>query len=50
MFGRHQNDDIGLGNNWVGSILLEASGPIVAILREDTPNRMAGYNGVVLAP
>ena len=50
VFGRHQNDDIGLGNNWTGSILLEASGPIVAIMREDAPNRVAGYNGVVLAP
>lgn len=36
-------------DGWVGSILLEASGPILAILREDAPNRSAGYNGLALA-
>ncbi|BAM01518.1 putative protease [Caldilinea aerophila DSM 14535 = NBRC 104270] len=47
--GRHQSGD-GLPNGWVGSILLEASGPILAILREDAPGRSAGYNALVLAP
>jgi hypothetical protein len=37
-------------DGWVGSILLEASDPILAILREDALNRSAGYNGLVLAP
>jgi hypothetical protein len=47
--GRHQSGN-GLPNGWVGSILLEASGPILAILREDAPGRSAGYNALVLAP
>ena len=49
VMGRHQSGD-GLPNGWVGSILLEASGPILAILREDAPGRSAGYNALVLAP
>jgi len=49
VMGRAQVNDA-LPDGWVGSILLEASGPILAILREDAPNRTAGYNGLVLAP
>jgi hypothetical protein len=49
VMGRAQVNDA-LPDGWVGSILLEASGPILAILREDAPNRSAGYNGLVLAP
>ncbi|MFN3332870.1 MAG: protease, partial [Caldilinea sp.] len=49
VMGRAQvNDMVPVG--WVGSILLEASGPILAIMREDAPNRTAGYNALVLAP
>lgn len=47
--GRAQVNDA-LPDGWVGSILLEASGPILAIMREDAPNRTAGYNALVLAP
>ena len=47
--GRAQVNDA-LPDGWVGSILLEASGPLLAILRGDAPNRTAGYNGLVLAP
>lgn len=49
VIGRAQVSDA-LPAGWVGSILLAADGPILAIMREDAPNRSAGYNGLVLAP
>ncbi len=33
-------------SSWEGSIVLEATRPIIAIMREDTSSTTAGYNGV----
>lgn len=35
-----------LPNDWQGSIVLEATGDIVAVMREDTSSTTSGYNGV----
>ena len=43
--GYHQSND-GVPNGWQGSIVLEASDKIIAIMREDTSNTMGGYNGI----
>jgi hypothetical protein len=43
--GRFQGNDP-LPDNWRGSIVLRANGPLVAIMREDKDNFTSAYNGV----
>lgn len=47
--GYAQMNEQYLPASWQGSIVLESTGPIVAIMREDGPNTVSGYNGVVLS-
>lgn len=47
--GYYQSYDtclLALPATWEGSIVLEATRPIIAIMREDTSSTTAGYNGV----
>jgi hypothetical protein len=44
--GYLQTADPGITNGWEGSIVLEASANIVAVMREDTTTTTAGYNGI----
>jgi hypothetical protein len=44
--GYHQSNDTFLPAGWEGSIVLEASAGIIAIMREDTSTTISGYNGV----
>jgi hypothetical protein len=51
--GFHQDfgdDASNLPNGWQGTIVLEATGPILVILRQDksSADRVSGYNGIVL--
>jgi len=43
--GRFQSNDP-LPDGWQGSIVLEANGPVVAIMREDSSDTTSGYNGI----
>lgn len=47
--GYHQSGDTSLGSGWTGSILLQATGPIVAVMREDDTAALSAsaYNGLV---
>jgi|GEM_PF-823890 len=47
--GYHQSGEGSLGSGWTGSILLQADGPIVAVMREDDTSTFsaAAYNGLV---
>jgi hypothetical protein len=44
--GYHQSNDTFLSAGWEGSIVLEATADIIAIMREDTTSTVSGYNGV----
>ncbi len=44
--GYHQGSDSFLSNGWEGSVVLESSGDIIAMMREDTSTTTAGYNGI----
>jgi len=44
--GRHQSLDPYLGDGWTGSIVLQASQPLVAMMREDSSSTTSAYNGV----
>ena len=44
--GYYQGNDTCLPATWEGSIVLEATRPIIAIMREDTSSTTAGYNGI----
>ena len=43
--GRFQSNDP-LPDGWQGSIALQADGPVVAIMREDSSDTTSGYNGI----
>jgi len=43
--GRFQGNDP-LPDVWQGSIILQADGPLVAIMREDSSDTTSGYNGI----
>ncbi len=47
--GYHQSSESALGSGWTGSIVLQANGPIVAVMREDdtSAHSAASYNGLV---
>ena len=47
--GYHQSGDTSLGSGWTGSTLLQATGPIVAVMREDDTAALSAsaYNGLV---
>ena len=44
--GRHQALDPYLWDGWTGSIVLQDSEPLVAVMREDSSNTTSAYNGV----
>ena len=44
--GRYQGNDP-LPNGWVGSIVLEADGPLLGVMREDSAQTTSAYNGLV---
>jgi len=44
--GRHQSLDPDLPPVWTGSIVLQASQPLVAVMREDGSSTTSAYNGV----
>jgi hypothetical protein len=44
--GRHQSLDPYLWDGWTGSIVLQDSEPLVAVMREDSSSTTSAYNGV----
>ena len=46
VIGYHQGSDAFLANGWEGSVVLESTGDIIAMVREDTTTTTAGYNGI----
>lgn len=47
--GYHQSTETSLGSGWTGSILLQANGPVVAVMREDDTSALSAsaYNGLL---
>lgn len=44
--GYHQSNDTFLSSGWEGSVVLESDLEIIAIMREDFPTTIGGYNGI----